>query len=84
MEQYFDGTWEFGVAKVVCKHGKWFLHISVSKEVVELQNTDVANVVGVDPGINFLATAFDSKGSTAFFDGKQIKHRRGHYKRISY
>jgi len=82
MEQYFDGTWEFGAAKVVCKHGKWFLHISVSKEVGELQNTDVANVVGVDLGMNFLAAAYDSNGKTTFFDGKQIKHKRGHYKKI--
>ena len=82
MERYFDGSWEFGVAKVVCKHGKWFLHISVSKDIAELQDANVANISGVDLGINFLAAAYDSKGKTTFFDGKQIKHKRGHYKRI--
>ena len=82
VKQYFDGTWEFGVARVVNKHGKWYLHISVSKEFEELKDTDVANVVGVDLGINFLAASYNSEGNTTFYPGRQIKHRRGQYKKV--
>ena len=38
MEKYFDGEWKFGAAKVVNKHGKWYLHISMSKDYVQLEN----------------------------------------------
>lgn len=82
MEKYLDGSWTFGLAKVVNKHGKWYLHISMSKEFEQLQDYDVANVVGVDLGINFTATAYDSNGKTTFYSGKHIKQNRGHYKNI--
>ena len=81
MEKYFDRSWKFGVARIVNKHGKWYLHISVSKEFEELKDEDVSNIVGVDLGINFLATAYDSNGKTTFYSGKQIKHKRGRYKK---
>jgi IS605 OrfB family transposase len=82
MEKYLDGSWTFGLAKVVNKHGKWYLHISMSKEFEQLQDYDVANVVGVDLGINFTATAYDSNSKTTFYSGKHIKQNRGHYKNI--
>ena len=81
MEKYFDGTWTFGVAKVVNKHGKWYLHISASKEFERLDDYNAANVVGIDLGINFTATTYDSKGKTIFFSGKNIKQKRGQYKK---
>ena len=81
MEKYFDGTWTFGAAKVINKHGKWFLHISMSKEFEQLNDSTVLNVVGVDLGINFTATAYESSGKTIFFSGKQIKHKRATYKK---
>jgi len=80
MEQYFDGTWEFGTAKLINKFGKWFLHIPATKEYDVLQDSEVRNVVGVDLGINFLATAYDSKGKTTFYSGKRIKNVRSQYK----
>ena len=82
IEKYFDGTWKFGTAKLLTKHGKWFLHIPVSKEVPELQDFDVCNVVGVDLGINFLATTYDSTGKSEFFSGRSVKHRRAKYKQL--
>ena len=42
----------------------------------------ICHVVGVDLGVNFLATAYDSCGKTTFFNGRQIKERRGRYKEI--
>lgn len=82
MEKYFDGTWTFGLAKVINKHGKWYLHISASKDFEQLEDFYVSNVVGVDLGINFTATAYDSNGRTTFFSGKYIKQKRGQYKKV--
>lgn len=80
-EAYFDGSWSFGTAKLVNKHGKWFLHIPFSKEVPEIKASEFQNVVGVDFGINFLAVAYDSDGKTTFYNGKRIKHKRAQYKK---
>lgn len=47
MEQYFDGSWKFGTAKLVFKHDKFFLHIPATKEIDESLVQDVKNVVGL-------------------------------------
>jgi len=82
MKQYFDGTWKFGTAKLVHKFNKWFLHIPMTKDYAELNLADINNIVGVDLGINFLATTYDSSGKTTFFSGKEVKHKRGQYKAL--
>jgi len=79
MEKYFDGVWRFGTAKLVFRKGKWFLHIPMSKEMQALEDSDVSNVTGIDLGVNFLATSYDSEGNTAFYSGKRIKHKRAQY-----
>ena len=33
-----------------------------------------------DLGINFIATCYDSYGTTTFFKGRHIKAKRGNYK----
>ena len=80
MKRYFNGTWKFGTAKLVYKHEKWFLHIPMTKEFTPLAYTDVNNIVGVDLGINFLATTYDSRGKTTFYKGNMVKHKRGQFK----
>ncbi|WP_338056003.1 transposase [Thermanaerosceptrum fracticalcis] len=82
MEQYFDGSWSFGIAKLVTKYGKYFLHIPMTKEIVTPDINLVNKVVGIDLGINFLATAYDSKGKTIFFNGRTVKHKRAHYEQL--
>ncbi|WML51743.1 transposase [Neobacillus sp. PS3-12] len=82
MKQYFDGTWKFGTAKLVHKHKKWFLHIPMTKEFPALEFVHVNNIVGVDLGINFLATAYDSQHETFFYKGRTVKHKRGQYKAL--
>jgi IS605 OrfB family transposase len=79
MQKYFDGSWSFGTAKVVNKYGKWFLHIPMSKEIDLLNDSDINNIVGIDLGINFLATTYDSSGDTKFFSGKQVKYKRAKF-----
>lgn len=83
MEQYFDkDEYRFHAAKVVYRHSKFFLHIAVTHETEDLSTDDVSNIVGVDRGIRFIATTYDSKGKTAFFDGAEVKQKRAHYKQL--
>ena len=83
MEPYFDkSVFHFGTAKVVYKHGKFFLHISVNYDAEELKDTDVCHVVGIDRGIRFLASSYDSNGKTTFFSGSHVKQKRAHYKAL--
>ena len=81
-ENYFSSNCKFGTAKLVFKHDKFFLHIPVTYEIDKLAMSDVSNVVGVDRGIRFIATTYDSNGKTTFYDGNDIKQKRGHYKAL--
>lgn len=80
MKKYFNGNWKFGTAKLVYKHKKWFLHIPMTKEFTPLDYANVNNIVGIDLGINFLATTYDSQGKTTFYNGSIVKHKRGKFK----
>ncbi len=80
MEKYFDGSYSFGTAKLVKKHGKYFLHIPVTTDVVESADSDICNVVGIDRGINFIVATYDSKHKSGFVSGKAIKQKRIEYK----
>ena len=79
-EQYFTDNCKFGTAKLVNKHGMFFLHIPVTYEISELQKSEVSNVVGIDRGIRFLVATYDSKGKSVFYDGNAVKQKRAHYK----
>ena len=81
-ENYFSSNCKFGTAKLVFKHDRFFLHIPVTYEIDKLAMSDVLNVVGVDRGIRFIATTYDSNGKTTFYDGNDIKQKRGHYKAL--
>jgi IS605 OrfB family transposase len=70
---------KLGTARLVLKHGKFYLHISVTHEVTDVTDSAVTNVVGIDRGIRFLATAYDSAGKTAFFSGASVKGKRAHF-----
>ena len=82
MEQYLNGAHKLGTAKLVKKHGKYYLHIPVTLEVPELDDKDVNNVVGIDRGINFLVSTYDSKGRSGFVSGRKVKAKRAHYKNL--
>ena len=82
MEKYFNKSYSFGTAKLVKKHGKYFLHIPMTKEVSESINSDICNVVGIDRGINFIVATYNSNHKSGFVSGKVIKHRRAKYKQL--
>jgi len=83
MEEYFDGEkYRFGTAKLVKKHGKYFLHIPVTTEVSAVSDSEICNVVGIDRGINFVVATYDSKHKSGFVSGKQIKQKRAKFKQL--
>ena len=81
-EQYFSDACRFGTARLIYKHGRFFLHIPVTYEIEELSKPNVSNIVGVDRGIRFLAASYDSSGRTIFYDGRDVKQKRAHYKKV--
>ena len=83
MAKYFDhDIYKFGTAKLVNKHGKYFLHIPVTYNVEESNISDICNVVGIDRGINFVVATYDSKHRSGFVSGKSIKQKRAHYSKL--
>lgn len=83
MFKYFDHTiYKFGTAKLINKHGKYYLHIPVTYDVEESNISDICNVVGVDRGINFIVATYDSKHKSGFVNGKIIKQKRSHYSKL--
>ena len=83
MKKYFDQTtYKFGTAKLVGKHGKYFLHIPVTYDVPVSNLSEVCNVVGIDRGINFLIATYDSKHKSNFVSGKGIKQKRANYSKL--
>ena len=83
MSKYFDHTiYKFGTAKLVSKHGKYYLHIPVTYEVEESNISDICNVVGIDRGINFVVATYDSKHKSGFVNGKAIKQKRADYSKL--
>lgn len=83
MSKYFDHTiYKFGTAKLVFKHGKYFLHIPVTYSVPDSNISDICSVVGIDRGINFVVATYDSKHKSGFVSGKAIKQKRAHYSKL--
>ena len=83
MNKYFDHTiYKFGTAKLVNRHGKYFLHIHVTYDVEEASLSDVCNVIGIDRGINFVVATYDSKHKSGFVNGKSIKQKRAAYSKL--
>ena len=83
MSKYFNHSiYKFGTAKLVNKHGKYYLHIPVTYEVEGSNISDICNVVGIDRGINFVVATYDSKHKSGFVSGKAIKQKRANYSRL--
>ena len=82
-EQYFDDPrYKLGTAKLIIKHGRFFLHVPVSYETEECNPENAMVRVGCDLGINNIITTYDSNGKSAFVSGGYIKHMRRHYSRL--
>ena len=78
MSKYFDhAVYKFGTAKLVNKHGKYYLHIPVTYDVEESHISDICNIV-----INFVVATYDSRHKSGFVSGKAIKQKRAHYSKL--
>ena len=82
MKKFLDGSWHFGTAKLVCMKNIWYLHISATKEVPDFTRDDVKQVVGIDRGLRFLETVYDSSHHTSFESGNQILLKRNSFDRV--
>ncbi|MGY6767239.1 RNA-guided endonuclease TnpB family protein [Ligilactobacillus salivarius] len=80
--QYLDGTWKFGLAKLLKSSNKWHLHVSATKEVADFDKQMVKHVVGIDRGLRFLATSYDEQGKTIFFDCQAIIRKHAKYQKL--
>lgn len=77
-EEYRHG--KFGTARLLNRNGKWLLLIPSTVELPDPAQPQ--QVVGVDMGVRFLATTYDSDGRTVFYDGREVKRKREHYKKL--
>ena len=73
---------KYGTANLIYRHNKFFLFIPVMIEVQDVNVKDINNVVGVDRGIRFIATTYDTKGKTTFYSGAKINARKIHFEKI--
>lgn len=80
-ERYFDGSWTLGSAKVLKSGKHWYLHVSVTKELPDV-DPQFQQVVGIDRGLRQIVTTYDNRGETWFYSGKDIAHKRRNYKRL--
>lgn len=81
-EKYLDGSWKFGLAKLIKQGKNWFLHISASKELPDYDKDQTRHVIGIDRGLRFLTVCYDEKGKSFFQTGKKILQIRQKYKKL--
>lgn len=80
---YFDGTWNFGTAKVVSLNREWYLHIPASKIIPDtFEKEKPSHVVGIDRGLRFLAVTYDEDGHTEFYRGCDILAKRDTFRTV--
>lgn len=81
-DRYLDGTWRFGMAKIIHAGNKWYMHISATKELPDYLKEQSQHVVGIDRGLRFLVTAYDEQGKTLFFQVQEVLRKRRKFKRL--
>lgn len=70
---------KFGTAKLTFRHNKFYLNIPVTMERPDISFADINCVVGIDRGVRFLTTIYDSYGKTTFVSGADYRKKREHY-----
>lgn len=69
---------KYGTARLLTRNGKWLLLVPLTVEKPD--NPLPQRVKGIDLGMRFLAVAYDNDGHTEFHNGKEVTHKRAHYK----
>lgn len=80
LQKYFVNNAKLGTAKLVVKNNKYFLHIPITQDCPNCEMQDIHQIVGIDLGVNFIATTYDSQGKTYFYSGRLIKDKRAKFK----
>ena len=75
-----DPKYKLGTAKLKQIGKNFYLLVSITKKFESFKKETTQNIVGIDRGIRFLATSYDSEGKTTFFNGGEIIARRVHFK----
>lgn len=70
---------KYGTATLRKEKSKYYLDIPIT---ISTDQHTPQGIVGVDLGMRFLATTYDSSGCSKFFRGGETKNRRAHYKNL--
>lgn len=81
-DRYMHQGWKLGTAKLLQVGRKWYLHVGVTHELPDFDQTTAQHVVGLDRGTRFLVTQYDEHGKTGFVSGKAVMRRRRHFKQL--
>lgn len=79
IENWKDVGVKYGTATLREKNGKYYLDIPI---YIDIEQHTPCTVVGIDVGMRFLATTYDSSGHSKFFKGGEVKNKRAHYKAL--
>ena len=75
-----DPKYKLGTAKLKQIGKNFYMFVPITKKVEPFKKEVTNNIVGIDRGIRFIATSYDSEGKTTFFHGGKIIARRVHFK----
>ena len=75
-----DSKYKLGTAKLKKVGTNFYLFVPITRKIEPFKKGTTQNIVGIDRGIRFLATSYDSEGKTTFFNGGEIIARRVHFK----
>ena len=79
-ELFTNPNWKRGNARLVQTGKKWFLHISFTRKVPEVDISKFDNIIGIDAGLRQIMTIYNPKtGQTFFKNGQNIKKKRQNY-----
>ena len=79
-ELFTNPDWKRGNARLVQTGKKWFLHISFTRKVPEIDISKFDNIIGIDAGLRQIMTIYNPKtGQTFFENGQNIKKKRQNY-----
>ena len=79
-ELFTNPDWKRGNARLVQTGKKWFLHISFTRKVPEVNISKFDNIIGIDAGLRQIITVYNPKTDQTFFkNGQNIKKKRRNY-----
>lgn len=79
-ELFTNPDWKRGNARLVQTGKKWFLHISFTRKVPEIDISKFDNIIGIDAGLRQIMTIYNPKTGQIFFkNGQNIKKKRRNY-----